>query len=117
MRELLNSLMSAPQLEKKQSNEHSDEPWWRHVRDAIRGKHHDYTEGPIGRSLMLLAVPMVLETLMESLFAVVDVFFVARLGADAVAAVGLTESMLFIIYSIAMGLGIGATALVARRIR
>ncbi len=92
------------------------EPWWRHVRDAIRGVHHDYTEGPIGRSLMLLAVPMVLETLMESLFAVVDVFFVGKLGADAVATVGLTESMLFIIYAIALGLGIGATALVARRI-
>src|SRR5262245_63344551 len=59
---------------------------------------------------------MVLETLMESLFAVVDVFFVGKLGADAVATVGLTESMLFIIYAIAMGLGIGATALVARRI-
>jgi putative MATE family efflux protein len=102
--------MSAPKLMPDR------EPWWRHVRDAIRGVHHDYTEGPIGRSLMLLAIPMVLETLMESLFAVVDVFFVARLGADAVATVGFTESMLYIIYAIAMGLGIGATALVARRI-
>jgi putative MATE family efflux protein len=92
------------------------ESWFSHIRDALRGVHHDYTEGPIGRSLMLLAIPMVLETLMESLFAVVDVFFVARLGADAVATVGLTESMLFVIYAIAMGLGIGATALVARRI-
>src|SRR5262245_294855 len=92
------------------------ESWFSHIRDALRGVHHDYTEGPIGRSLMLLAVPMVLETLMESLFAVVDVFFVARLGADAVATVGFTESMLYIIYAIAMGLGVGATALVARRI-
>src|SRR5262245_21130014 len=90
--------------------------WWKHVQDSIRGTHHDYTDGPIGRSLMLLAVPMVLETMMESLFAVVDVFFVAKLGADAVAAVGLTESMLYLIYAIAMGLGIGATAVVARRI-
>src|SRR5215813_12488473 len=89
---------------------------WVHVRDAIRGVHHDYTEGSIGRSLMLLAIPMVLETLMESLFAVVDVFFVSKLGADAVATVGLTEAMLFFIYAIAIGLGIGATALVARRI-
>src|SRR5262245_4615911 len=108
--------MSVPQLETEHSKTMDREPWWRHVRDAIRGVHHDYTEGPIGRSLMLLAVPMVLETLMESLFAVVDVFFVAKLGADSVAAVGLTESMLFIVYAIAMGLGIGATALVARRI-
>src|SRR5262249_50439058 len=107
--------MSAPQLK----TEHSipdREGWWRHIRDAIRGVHHDYTDGPIGRSLLLLAVPMVLETLMESLFAVVDVFFVSKLGADAVATVGLTEAMLFFIYAIAMGLGIGATALVARRI-
>jgi MATE family, multidrug efflux pump len=102
--------MSTTQLQKEQPSA------WRHVRDAIRGVHHDYTDGPIGRSLLLLAVPMVLETLMESLFAVVDVFFVAKLGADAVATVGLTESMLFIIYAIAMGLGIGASALVARRI-
>jgi putative MATE family efflux protein len=107
--------MSTPELKEVHSSAPA-EPWWRHVRDAIRGVHHDYTDGPIGRSLLLLAVPMVLETLMESLFAVVDVFFVAKLGADAVATVGLTESMLFIIYAIALGLAIGATALVARRI-
>jgi MATE family, multidrug efflux pump len=108
--------MSTPQLERQPSTAPERESWWRDVRDALRGGHHDYTEGPIGRSLMMLAIPMVLETLMESLFAVVDVFFVAKLGADAVAAVGLTESMLYIIYAICMGLGIGATALVARRI-
>src|SRR5712691_10167536 len=108
--------MSTPQLEEEHSTATDREPWWRHVRDAIRGVHHDYTEGPIGRSLMLLAVPMVLETLMESLFAVVDVFFVAKLGADAVATVGLTESMIYIIFAVAMGLGIGAMAVVARRI-
>jgi putative MATE family efflux protein len=89
---------------------------WQHVRDALRGTHHDYTTGPVGRSLLLLAIPMVLETLMESLFAVCDVFFVSRLGADAVATVGLTESMLTILYALAMGLSIGATATVARRI-
>src|SRR5437870_13912585 len=90
------------------------QPWWRHVKDAIRGVHHDYTDGPIGRALFLLAVPMVLETLMESLFAVFDVLFVAKLGADAVATVGLTESMLYILYAVALGLGIGATAKIGR---
>ncbi len=87
------------------------------LKEAVRGSHQDYTEGPIGRALVLLAIPMVLETLLESLFAVVDIFFVSRLrSADAVATVGITESMMALIYSIAMGLGIGAAAIVSRRI-
>ena len=85
------------------------------LREAIRGSKQDFTEGAIGRSLVLLAVPMVLETVLESLFAVVDIFFVAHLGADAIATVGLTESMESLVYAIAIGLGIGATAIVARR--
>jgi putative MATE family efflux protein len=91
--------------------------FWRSIREAIHGAHgHDYTEGAIGRSVILLAIPMVLEMAMESVFAVVDVFFVSRLGAEAVATVILTESLLTMVYTLAMGLGIGATAMVARRI-
>lgn len=89
--------------------------WWSLFREAVRGSDRDYTAGPVGSALILLSVPMVLEMAMESLFAVVDVFFVARVGADAVATVGVTESMLTIVYTVAMGLGIGATAVVARR--
>src|SRR5256714_14541602 len=85
------------------------------LREAVRGSRQDFTEGPLGRALVLLAVPMVLETLLESLFAVVDIFFVAHLGADAIATVGLTESMESLVYAVAMGLGIGATAMAARR--
>lgn len=85
------------------------------VRDAVRGTSIDYTTAPVGHAVIMLAVPMVLEMAMESIFAVADVFWVAHLGADAVATVGLTESMLTIIYTAAMGLSIGATALVARR--
>ena len=89
---------------------------WPAVREALAGTHRDYTQGDIGHAVVLLAIPMVLELCLESVFAVVDVFFVARLGADAVATVGLTESMLIILYAVAMGLSMGATAIVARRI-
>ena len=89
---------------------------WAILREAMRGSRIDYTTAPVGTAVVMLAVPMVMEMAMESIFAVVDVFWVAHLGADAVATVGLTESMLTIIYTVAMGLSIGATALVARRI-
>src|SRR5262245_31066245 len=90
--------------------------FWLAIREALRGSHHDYTKGPIGRSIILLAIPMVLEMCMESIFAVVDIKWVSYLGPDAMAAVGLTESMLTLVYAIAIGLSIGATAMVARRI-
>ena len=90
--------------------------FWGLVREALRGSEQDYTAGPVGRSVLLLAVPMVLEMALESLFALTDIFFVARIGADAVATVGLTESLLALVYALAMGLGVGATAVVARRI-
>ena len=88
---------------------------WNTLREAIRGSRIDYTTAPLGRAVVMLAVPMVMEMAMESIFAVVDIFWVAHLGADAVATVGLTESMLTMIYTVAMGLSIGATAMVARR--
>src|SRR5262245_422347 len=90
--------------------------FWAGVFEALRGERHDYTALPLGRAILLLAVPMVLEMVMESVFALADIFWVSKLGPDAVATVALTESMLIIIYSFAMGLAIGAGALVARRI-
>jgi putative MATE family efflux protein len=92
------------------------ERFWPLVRESLRGARHDYTALPLGRAILLLAVPMVLEMLMESLFALADMFWVAKLGADAVATVMFTESMLIIIYAFAMGLAMGAAAMVARRI-
>jgi putative MATE family efflux protein len=88
---------------------------WSTLREAVRGSHQDYTQAPIGRAVVLLAVPMVLEMLMESVFMVVDIFFVGRLGAAAVATVGITESLMTVIYAAAIGLSIGAAATVARR--
>jgi putative MATE family efflux protein len=84
--------------------------------EAISGTKRDLTAIPIGLALFLLAVPMVLEMFMESLFAIVDIFFVSKLGADSIAVVGLTESLITLIYAVAIGLSIGATATVARRI-
>ena len=89
---------------------------WQSLQEAIRGTQQDFTEGSISRAVFLLATPMVLEMLMESLFAIVDVFWVTRLGANAVATVGLTESMLTLIFSVAMGVSMSTTAMVARRI-
>src|SRR5499427_11025183 len=90
--------------------------FWQSVREAIAGSRQDFTQGPLGRAILLLAVPMILEMVMESVFAVVDVFWVSKLGADAVATIGITESMLAIMYAIAMGLAMSAAAMVARRI-
>ena len=90
--------------------------FWSSLREAVVGTTQDFTEGSIGRAIVLLAVPMVLEMCMESLFGVVDVFWVAHLGADAIATVGLTETCLMVLFCIALGLSMGATAMVARRI-
>src|SRR5256885_12704774 len=90
--------------------------FWQTIREAIRGSHHDYTSGPIGRAIILLAVPMVLEMAMESLFAVADVFWAGHIGPNAVATISLTESVLTLVYTAAMGLSFAVTAMVARRI-
>jgi putative MATE family efflux protein len=89
---------------------------WQSVKEALRGSHQDYTTGSLNRSILLLAIPMVLEMVLESLFAVVDVFWVSHLGADAIATVGLTESVLTLVFAVGMGLGMSTTAMVARRI-
>ncbi len=93
---------------------------WSAIKESIRGSHRDYTTGPIGRSILLLAIPMVLEMVMESIFAVVDIYWVSHLdpsiATDAVATVGLTESLMTLVYALAIGLSIGAMAMIARRI-
>jgi putative MATE family efflux protein len=89
---------------------------WSSIREALRGSHQDYTTGNLNRAILLLAIPMVLEMVLESLFAVVDVLWVGRLGANAVATVGLTESLLALVFSIGIGLSMSTTAMVARRI-
>jgi putative MATE family efflux protein len=86
------------------------------IGESLRGGHRDYTAGSIPRAIVLLAIPMILEMAMESLFAVVDIFWVARLGDLAVATVGVTESMFALIFAMAMGVSMAATATVARRI-
>ena len=83
---------------------------------AIRGTDVDYTTDRLRRAILFLAIPMVLEMTMESLFVVVDVFFIAKLGSEAVAAVGLTDSVITVVYAISVGLAVGITAMVARRI-
>ena len=89
---------------------------WETVRLALTGKELDFTTGPIGRAVILLAIPMVLEMVMESVFALTDAFFVSRLGTDALATVGLTEAMITLIFAVAIGTGLATTAMVARRV-
>jgi putative MATE family efflux protein len=89
---------------------------WQGLKDAIRGTDADYTKIPLRRAVFLLGVPMMLELVMESTFAVADIWFVGKLGASAIATVGLTETYLFLLYAVAMGLATAVTAIVARRI-
>ncbi|MFO0560816.1 MAG: MATE family efflux transporter [Polyangiales bacterium] len=88
---------------------------WATIVEAVRGSEQDFTAVPIGRAVLLLAIPMVLEMSMESLFAVVDMYFVARLGADSVATIGLTEALMSLLYALAMGLSAAANAVISRR--
>ncbi len=89
--------------------------WW-HLKNALKGTEADYTSIDLKKAIFLLAVPMILELVMESTFAVVDIYFVGKLGSSAVAAVGLTETFIFLIYSLAMGLSTAVTAIIARRV-
>jgi putative MATE family efflux protein len=88
----------------------------RNVREAVSGTEQDFTEGKLSRAILLLSIPAVLEMVMESVFVIVDIYFVSKLGADAVATVGITESMVTVIYAVAIGLGTATTSLVSRRI-
>src|SRR3954467_14118412 len=89
---------------------------WAAIKESLNGIEQDYTTGSIPRAVFLLAIPMILELSLESVFAIVDMFFVSKLGQNAIATVGLTESVITIIYSVAIGLSTAATAIVARRI-
>ena len=110
------TLETAPETAPEAAEEHTAVPgFWRAVWMAIKGTSVDYTEAPMRHAIVLLAVPMVLEMVMESVFAVVDIFFVSKLGPERVTVVGLTESMMTLVYTAAMGLSIGVTAMIARR--
>src|SRR5664279_3470390 len=90
--------------------------FFNNVNEAVSGTEQDFTEGKLSRAILLLSIPAVLEMVMESIFVIVDIYFVSKLGANAVATVGITESIVTIIYAIAIGLGTATTSMVSRRI-
>ncbi len=104
-----------PEISINKEQLHQDTSVWHQLKNAIKGTEEDYTVIPMKKAIFLLAVPMILELVMESTFAVADIFFVGKLGASAVATVGLTETFLFLLYAIAMGLAMAVTAIIARR--
>lgn len=114
MNESLETVTTEPVADKSTLNQSTG--FWATLREAFVGSQQDFTQGSIGRAIFLLSVPMILEMAMESLFGIVNVFWVARLGKEQAAAVGITESLLTIVFTVAMGLSMGTTALVARRI-
>ncbi|MBK8051853.1 MAG: MATE family efflux transporter [Saprospiraceae bacterium] len=89
---------------------------WQIIKDSLKGEERDYTQGSIRTAIFLLAIPMILELSLESVFALVDIFFVGKLGSNAIAIIGFTESLITLVYSIAIGLSTAATAVIARRI-
>ncbi|MFH1052421.1 MAG: MATE family efflux transporter [bacterium] len=90
--------------------------WFSEIGESLSGKERDYTEEKLKRAIFLLSVPMVMEMVMESIFAVVDIYFVSKISSEAVATVGITESLMSIVYSIAFGLSVAASAIISRRV-
>ena len=97
-------------------NDPNQSNWWSLLKEAIRGKNYDYTQGSLKKAIILLAIPMVFEMVMESVFALVDIYFVSQVSTNAVATIGLTESVVTLIYAVAVGISMAATAVIARRI-